>query len=83
MQYGRVLKIASEIGDGADRRRKRIRTVERYIKRSGVDGLSNDQIVYIADYDLGLTRKKVEGIIKLLKKMKKIHMNEKRRWISI
>jgi len=75
--------IDQEIGDGADRRRKRIRMVRRFIRRAGEHGLSIEEIKAVSDYELGLTGKKVEGIVQLLKKVKKIRMNEKRRYISI
>lgn len=77
------MKIIDEQGDGADRRRRRIRLVERYIKRSGKAGLSSDEIKSIAAYDTGLTGKKVVEIIRILRKLGKVHMNEKRRWVSI
>jgi len=72
-----------ETGDGADRRKKRIRAIERFIKRSGADGISTEELKAISDYSLGLTGKKVGEIIKILKKLGKIHLNEKRRWVSI
>jgi len=57
--------------------------VERYIKRAGEHGLSIDEIKTIADYQLGLTGKKVEGIVRILRKLGKVHLNEKRRYTSI
>jgi len=78
-----VKTIDEEIGDGADRRRKRIRLVERYIKRAGTDGLSDSEIEAMSAYMLGLTGKKTKDIIKLLRKLRKIKRNEKDRWITI
>jgi len=78
-----VKLIDKEIGDGADRRKKRIRAIERFVRRSGDDGISTEELKAVADYSLGLTGKKVGDIIKLLNKLGKIHMNKKRRWVSI
>lgn len=77
------VKLIDEIGDGADRRKKRIRAVERFVRRSGDHGVSTEDLKAISDYSLGLTGKKVGEIIKLLKKLGKIHLNEKRRWVSL
>lgn len=75
--------IDEQIGDGADRRKKRIRAIERFVRRAGQNGISTEELKSISDYSLGLTGRKVGEIIKLLRKLEKIHMNEKRRWVSI
>ena len=77
------MKIIEQFGDGADRRRKRIRAIERYIRRAGENGLSIDEIKTIGEYQLGLTGKKIGEIVKILRKLGKVHLNEKRRYTSL
>ena len=68
--------------DGADRRKRRIRLVERFIKRAGDDGLSNSEIEAMSAYQLGLTGKKSAEIVQVLKRLRKIKF-EKGHWKSI
>jgi len=56
--------IDEQIGDGADRRKRRFELLRRYVEQAGTIGRSTNQMYRFTIGNLGLTRKTSESFIR-------------------
>lgn len=75
--------IDQDFGDGADRRKRRLRLLAEFTRQAGGAGKSTNQMLRFTVGDLGLTRKSGQRLIKDAEFCGLIKSTRENRWIAI